>query len=66
MSGSLEGLESQPKTNPVTLSTPSAETGVAAAPNAAVSDFSDEFGPDNQDSVDEARREFITIFACTF
>ena len=61
-----EGLESQAATNPVTLPTLSAEPGVEPDPNAAVSDIYDELGPDTRDSVNEARRGCITIFACAF
>lgn len=40
-SNRLEGLESQPATNPVTLPIPFAEPGVEPDPNAAVSDIYD-------------------------
>ena len=61
----LENLESD-DTNPVNVPIPPAETGVDPDPNAAVSDIYDELGPNTRDSVNDARRGCITIFACAF
>ena len=61
----LESLEPQTPDR-VKPATPSPKPDHEPDPNAAVPDIYDELGPDTDDSVNDARRGCITIFACAF